>query len=65
MKLKSAIERLQYLFLHQEWRTEITGNGAQIDESAFDEIYKMQDERNEIQIYEAGVRDFCPGRERT
>lgn len=43
MRLKSTIERLRYLFLHQEWRAEITGNGVSIDESVFEEIYRMQE----------------------
>ena len=38
----------EYMKMHLEWRADITGNGEiVIDESVFEEIYKLQEEQNE------------------
>ena len=38
----------EYMEMHLEWRADITGNEEiVIDESVFEEIYKLQEEQNE------------------
>lgn len=39
---------IEYLHLHVMWRSEIKPpEGAEIDETVFEEIYKMQEEQEE------------------
>lgn len=44
------ITNKEYLKLHLLWRSEIKPKEGEIDETVFEEIYRMQEEQNDKEI---------------